>query len=154
MSAFNAALAILMQAHGNVTVAEDAPGIPQQLDSLLLNSIDPDPQREEMVKTGGMGEEALTLWKKPTYELSVDAEQTANTGPWQNRHPGEVLTYSTMTLYAAMADIRHGYPSGNGCSWSIKSPKQQVRAGDLRTNRLVVKLLFKPTLSAQLVSAA
>ncbi len=154
MSAFNEAYAILMQAHGDVTVDEDAPGITQEMDGLLINGVNPDAMREELVKTGGMGEEALTIWKKPSYELGIDAEQTVLTGTWVNRHPGEVLTYSSVTLYTAAANIRHAFPTGNTCSWSFKGVKQSRRAGDLPKADLVLKLLFKPTLLAQVVSPA
>lgn len=152
--AFDAAKAILIQQHGAVNVSADAPGIRQTLDDLLLNSVDPDPNRNELIKTAGMGEEALTLLNKPTYELGVDAEQTTLTGPWFNRHPGEVLVYDALNLYAAAADIRHKFPTGNGCSWSVKSNKQGRRAGDLPTNKITLKLLFKPALLAQIVTPA
>lgn len=154
MSAFSAAVAILMQAHGAVSVSETAPGISQELDKLLINNINPDPQRNEIIKTGGMGEEALTLLNRPTYELGIDCEQTDNSGPWANRHPGEVLTYASLTLYTAMTDIQHKFPTGSGCSWSVKSPKQSLRAGDLRKADYILKLLFRPTLSAIAVDAA
>lgn len=154
MSAFNEALAILMQAHGAVTASDDAPGIPQELDSLLLNNVNPDPQRNEIVKTGGMGEEALTLLNKPTYEMGLDCEHTSLTGPWINRHPGEVVTYAALSIYTAIASLRHKFPTGNGCSWSFKSTKQGLRAGDLRKGDLILKLLFKPTLSAQVITPA
>lgn len=154
MSAFSAAIAILMHSHGAVTVSESAPGIAQELDSLLINGVNPDAQRNEIVKTGGMGQEALTLMNKPTYELAIDAEQTSNTGAWANRHPGECLTYASLTIYSALPDIQHKFPTGNLCSWLVKSPKQALRAGDLRKAEVTLKLLFKPTLSAILVDPA
>lgn len=154
MSAFNEAYAIFMHAHGAVTASDDAPGIPQLLDGMLINGIAPDVAFDEKIKTGGMGEEALTLRSKFSYELGVDSEYTSLNGPWINRHPGEVLTYDSMSLYAALPAIRHKFPTGNGCSWQVKTPKQGLRAGDLRKGDIVLKLLFKPTLQGQVVNPA
>lgn len=154
MSAFSAALAIAMHAHGAVTATDDAPGIPQTLDGVLINGITPDATFDEKVKTGGMGEEAFTIRSKYAYELAVDAEYTSLAGPWINRHPGEVFTYASLGLYTSVTAIRHGFPTGSGLSWQIKSNKQGLRAGDFRKCDLTLKLLFKPTLSAQLVTPA
>lgn len=154
MSAFNEAYAIFMHAHGAVTASDDAPGIPQLLDGMLINGIAPEVTFDEKIKTGGMGEEALTLRSKFAYDLGVDSEFTSLTSPWINRHPGEVLTYDAMSLYAAVTAIRHKFPTGNNCSWQVKTPKQGLRAGDLRKGDIVLKLLFKPTLQAQVVNPA
>lgn len=154
MSAFNEAYAIFMHAHGAVSASDDAPGIPQTLDGMLINGINPDVTFDEKIKTGGMGEEGLTLRGKFAYELGVDSEYTSLTSPWINRHPAEVLTYDAMSLYSGVTAIRHKFPTGNGCSWQMKTPKQGLRAGDLRKCDIVVKLMFKPTLQAQLVTPA
>ena len=52
MPAFNAALAIFMQAHGAVTASDDAPGIPQSLDGMLINSLSPESAFAEKIKIG------------------------------------------------------------------------------------------------------
>lgn len=154
MSAFNAALAILMQAHGAVTVSEDCAGIPYSLDGLLINGVNPDATRNSIVKTAGMGEEALTIKNRPSYTVAVDAESTNLSGPWINRHPGEVFTYDSFTLYSSLSTMRHGFPTGNACSWSVEENKQALRAGDLRSAPITLKLLFKPTLSSQVITPA
>lgn len=154
MSAYNEAYAIFMHAHGAVSASEDAPGIPQLLDGLLINGVNPDVTFDEKIKTGGMGEEALTLRGKMAYELGIDAEYTSLLSAWINRNPGEVFTYESLGLYSALPAIRHKFPTGNGCSWQMKTPKQGLRAGDLRKADIVLKLLFKPTLLAQLVTPA
>jgi hypothetical protein len=154
MSAFNEAYAIFMHAHGAVSASDDAPGIPQTLESTLINNLNPEVTFDEKVKTGGMGEKALTLTGTLGYELGVDCEFTSLTGPWINRHPGECFTYESLGLYSSVTGIRHKFPTGNGCSWRMKAPKQGLRAGDLRKGDLVLELLFKPTLSAQLVTPA
>lgn len=153
MSAFNAALAIAMHAHGAVTASDDAPGIPQTLDGFLISGINPEVTYDEKVKTGSMGEEAFTIRSKYAYMLKIDGEFTSLTCPWINRHPGEVFTYESMGLYASVTAIRHGFPTGTGLSWQL-NPKQQLRAGDFRNGPLELKLLFKPTLSSQLVTPA
>lgn len=154
MSAFNEAYAIFMHAHGAVSASDDAPGIPQLLDGMLINVLNPDVTYDEKVKTGGMGEKALTLESGFGYELGIDSEFTSLSGPWINRHPGECFTYESLGLYASVTAIRHKFPTGNGCSWRMKAPKQGLRAGDLRKGDLVLELLFKPTLSSQLVTPA
>lgn len=154
MSAFNEALAIFMQAHGGVTVSDDAAGITQSLDSMLLNSVSPDASANEIIKKGGMGEEAITLKNGFVYKMAIDAEFTSLSGPWINRHPAETLTYDALTLYTASSNVRHKFPTGNACSWAFSQNKQGLRSGDLRSASLELKLLFKPTLQSQVVTPA
>jgi len=154
MSDFNATYAIFMHAHGAVTASDDAPGIAQTLEGGLINGLNPEVSFNEIIKTGGMGEEALTVRSKLAYELGVDMEFTSLTSPFINLNPGELFTYEVMGLYAAVPAIRHKFPVGNGCTWQVKSPKQSLRAGDLRKGDIVLKLLFKPELLAQVVTPA
>ena len=154
MSAFNAAKAVLIALHGSVSADSNAVGIPQEFDYALVSGITATPERSESVKTGGMGEEALTLMGKPSYTLEIDAEGTGLQSKWNNRHPGEVLTYESLAIYGADIYIRHQFPTGSGCSWLLKPGAQGRRAGDLFTLKPSLKLLWKPELAAITVDPA
>ena len=105
-------------------------------------------------ETVSSSEEALTLKTTPTYEIGVDSEFTSLLSPWINRNPAEVFTFASFGLYTSVTAIRHQFPTGNSCSWVMKTPKQGLRSGDLRKGDLTLKLLFQPTLSAQLITPA
>lgn len=153
MTAADAAKAVLLQQHGNVPAEATAVGITQEMDYLLINGMTPTAEREENIKLGGMGEEALTLLRKPMFSLQIETEATSVTGTWFNRHPGEVLTYNSVAAYTSDPTLRHKFPAtATGTSWSVRTP-QVRRPGDLATNQITLKLLWKPTLAAAVLSA-
>lgn len=154
MSAFSSAKAVLLALHGAVSANANAVGITQEFDYALVSGITATPGRTETIKTGGMGEEALTLHGRPVYTLEIDAEGTGLQSKWNARHPGEVLTYESLAIYGADTYIRHKFPTGNGCSWLLMPGAQGRRAGDLYTLKPSLKLLWKPELAAIVVDPA
>lgn len=118
---------------------DDEVGLVDELDGLLLNSLNYKVTRQEKEKFGVQDQDVMSLMTRPRYDFEVDGEVTLLASPFV-AHPGKCVDRTVLTNLGpatalgmpARGYLRYGQPDVSG------------KPGDLLALKVSLRLVFQP----------